>query len=316
MLRQLWSIAKEEGLDSAILTFDKHPNEVLCGVEMPLLTIYQERMDLLKQCAPSQIFSFNFELVHDMTAEEFMGVLKTRCNVSLLLMGYDQHFGSDHLQRFSDYEAAAMRVGLRIRLMPQMPAFGMEVKVPTANNEDKYVFTPFKCADGTDMPSPSSSAIRKALATGDVSTANIMLGRPYSFQGLVVEGKHLGRQLGFPTANLELRPGKLVPASGVYLCQVSLPSAMAKFMKLPAGTPLADGEKAYALLNIGDNPTVDGANTTLEIHIPGFDGNLYNKRMNVDLIRFIRPEQKFASLDALIAQIRLDIQQIPSNPPE
>lgn len=303
MLRQLWSIAKEEGLDSAILTFSEHPSTVLYGVEMPLLTTYQERMDLLKQCAPSQIFCFNFEMVHDMKAEEFMNVLKTQCNVSLLLMGYDQHFGSDRLQKFSDYEAAAMRVGLRVRLMPQAPAFGMEIN---------GIFSPFKRPDGTDMPSPSSSAIREALGTGDVSTANILLGRPYSFQGLVVEGKHLGRQLGFPTANLELRPGKLVPSSGVYLCQVSLPPAMAKFMKLPAGTPMADGEKAYALLNIGDNPTVDGANTTLEIHIPGFDGNLYNKRMNVELIRFVREEKKFASLDELKAQIYLDLEQIPA----
>lgn len=299
ILRQLWSIAKEEGLEPAILTFKEHPQKVLRDADMPLLTIYQERMDLLKQFGATQIFSFNFEMVHDMTAEEFMGVLKAQCGVDLLLLGYDQHFGADRLQHFSDYEAAAMRVGVRVRLMPKAPSFGIEVN---------GVFSPFKCADGTDMPDPSSSAIRKALQRGDVSTANILLGRPYSFTGLVVEGRQIGRQIGFPTANLELRPGKLIPSAGVYLCQASLPAAMAKLMKLPEASPLANGKKANALLNIGTNPTIDAENPlTLELYIPGFEGNLYNKRVHVELLRFLRPERRFESLEDLKAQIEQDL---------
>lgn len=317
MLRQLWSIAKEEGLDPAILTFSEHPAKVLRGRDVPLLTTYSERMEMLKQFGVSQIFAFNFEMVHDMTAEQFMNVLKTQCGVELLLMGYDQHFGSDRMSRFADYEAAAMRVGLRLRLMPKAPSFGMEVN---------GVFSPFKKQDGSDMPDPSSSAIREALQEGDVSTANILLGRPYSLTGLVVEGKQIGRQMGFPTANIELRPGKLVPMGGVYLCQVALPKMVAKMLKLPAGTPLADGEKAYALLNIGTNPTVNEAPSCplmvpenaaqeqpilMEIHVPRFEGNLYNKRLTVDIIRYLRPERKFDSLDELKQQIARDLESVP-----
>lgn len=289
MLRQLWSIAAEEGLQSAILTFNEHPSKVLRGVNLPLLTTHRERMEMLQQFGVDQIFAFRFEAVHEMSAEDFMALLKTQCGVELLLMGYDQHFGNDGLRHFADYEAAAMRVGLRVRLMPEAPDF-------TANEAGATFLT----ATGELMPCPSSSVIRQMLLSGDVSSANFLLGRPYALNGLVVEGRQIGRQIGFPTANIELQPGKLVPASGVYVCEVSFPKS-----RIPA--PF---EKRRALLNIGTNPTVEGEKQTLEVHIPDFDGNLYNRRMTVCPLRFIRKEEKFESLDLLKAQIQEDLKFI------
>lgn len=300
LLRQLWSTAEAEHLQSAIVTFNQHPQTVLSGTDMPLLTPYSERVDLLKQFGTNQIFAFNFEAVHQLSAEEFLRLLHTQCGVDMLLLGYDQHFGADGLRAFADYEAAGVRAGVQVRLMQPAPPFGMEVN---------GVFSPFRMADGSPMPAPSSSAIRNALLSGDIATANILLGRPYALTGLVVEGRQLGRELGFPTANLLLQPGKLIPAAGVYHCRVSFPPS--KYLK-----PLFD--ERDALLNIGTNPTVQNAQSptcspadgdlSLEVHIPGFEGNLYNRKLQVQLVRYLRPEQTFPTLDALREQIALDLQ--------
>lgn len=289
MLRQLWSAAAEEGLQSAIITFNEHPLEVLTGEKQSLLTTSRERMDLLKSFGMDQIFAFRFEAVHEMTAEEFMGVLKTQCGVEVLLMGYDQHFGSDGMKRFADYETAAMRAGLRLRLLPPAPDY-------TANESGATFLT----QKGDPMPAPSSTVIRHLLETGDVSSANFLLGRPYALNGLVVEGKQLGRTIGFPTANLLLQPGKLVPSPGVYVCEVSFPQTR---LKMPF-------EKKRALLNIGNNPTVEGKTQTIEVYIPEFEGNLYNYRMTVCPLRFVREERKFESIEALKAQIIEDLKQL------
>lgn len=292
ILRQLWSIATEEGLRSAIITFNEHPAKILHGQDMPLLTTQRERMDMLRSFGADQIFAFRFEAVRDMTAEEFMGILHTQCGVDLLLMGYDQHFGSDGLRHFADYEMAAMRVGMRVRLLPEAPDY-------TANEGGLSFLT----ATGQPVPPPSSSVIRKCLQEGDVSTANFLLGRPYAMNGLVIEGKQIGRQIGFPTANIELQPGKLIPAPGVYVCEVSFPQSRLK----------APFEKKRALLNIGTNPTVSGEAEnplSIEVYIPDFDGNLYNRRMTVCPLRFIRAERKFVSLEELKQQITEDLKQL------
>jgi len=226
-----------------------------------------------------------------MTAEEFMSVLKSQCGVSLLLMGYDQHFGSDNLRDFSAYEMAAFKAGIRVRQLPAAPDYSQT----TAGDAVSFL-----TAEGLPMPAPSSSVIRHMIQTGDVASANFLLGYPYALNGLVVEGRQIGRQIGFPTANIQLLPGKLIPGPGVYVCEVSFPHS-----RIPA--PF---ERKRALLNIGTNPTVEGSETTLEVHIPGFEGNLYNRQMTVSPIRFIRPEQKFDSLDHLRLQIEEDLKEI------
>lgn len=260
LISRLREEAARRGLDSAILTFEQHPETILCGTPKPLLTTFEERTALLKAEGVTEIFCFNFSVIQMMTAEEFMRILVGNCGVSVLLMGYDHHFGSDHLASFADYQAAAARVGLTILPIEQAPEGDV-----------------------------SSSKIRRALCRGAIESANIMLGYPYTLTGTVVHGRGLGRTIGFPTANIVLPADKILPANGVYAVE-------------------ADGMPA--LLNIGTNPTVGDNAITLEVHIPDFVGDLYDQPLSIRLLRFIREEKRFDSLDALKDQIRQDLQSL------
>lgn len=136
----------------------------------------------------------------------------------------------------------------------------------------------------------SSSAIREALLSGQLHPANRMLGRSYRLIGQVVTGQQIGRTIGFPTANLQLLADKLVPCHGVYGVRVS-----------GVGT-----EPILGVMNIGNRPTVNGLSQTLEVHLLDWSGDLYGQTITVELEEFIRPEQRFASLEDLKAQIHAD----------
>ena len=266
VIEQLRQQAAEVGLQAAVITFTEHPQKVLCGNALPLLTTYSERIQLLKKQGVDEIFAFNFEVIAAMTAEEFMRILHTQCGVEMLIMGYDHRFGSDQLSRFEDYQAIAERVGLKIRQL-----------------EEK------KMEEGV----PSSTKIRRALQSALIEEANAMLGHPYALSGEIIEGRHLGRTIGFPTANIAVAEDKLCPASGVY-----------------AGR-LTDEELGFynepVLVNIGSNPTVGGKRISVEMHIPHWNGDLYGRQMTVCLVHYLRAEKKFPSLDALKQQIHKDM---------
>ena len=258
VLQRLSVIAAENGLKPAAVIFEDHPQEVLRGVQVPLLTTLEERVALLKNNGIQEVLSFRFETIRRLKAEEFMQLLKEQYDVRLLVMGYDHHFGSDRLTEYADYQSCAMRVGMQLTRLPQNP----------------------------NSPA-SSTKIRQALTVGNIEEANRLLGYPYSLEGTVVAGKQIGRKIGFPTANLSVLNGKLIPAAGVYACE-------------------AEGHKA--LLNIGTNPTVNGTEQTIELHLLDFQGDLYGKRMNVKLLRFIRADRKFDSIDDLKRQIQSDVE--------
>jgi len=260
VLEQLKQIAAQSGCESAVVVFEDHPQTVLHGVQVPLLTTYSERVALLKQAGIDRILSFRFADIRSLTAEAFMRLLHEQYGAELLIMGYDHRFGSDRLQAPEAYDKAAARVGLRLVRLPRNP-----------------------------RSAASSTAIRKALLAGDTVGANALLGYPYTLTGTVVSGRGIGREIGFPTANLRLPQEKLVPAAGVYACE-------------------AEGHRA--VLNIGTNPTVNGTEQTIELHIPAFTGDLYGKQLTVRLLHFLRPEKKFDSIDDLQKQIAADIEQI------
>jgi riboflavin kinase / FMN adenylyltransferase len=136
----------------------------------------------------------------------------------------------------------------------------------------------------------SSSAIREALEEGNLQGANRMLGRSYSLVGEVIRGQQLGRTIGFPTANLQPPPEKFIPKQGVYAVRVS-------------GVGL---DRKLGVMNIGNRPTVNGTKQTIEVHLLDWSGDLYGQMLTVELEQFIRPEQKFASVDDLKAQIKAD----------
>jgi riboflavin kinase / FMN adenylyltransferase len=136
----------------------------------------------------------------------------------------------------------------------------------------------------------SSSRIRAALLAADLTLAKELLGRYYSIVGTVVNGQEIGRSIGFPTANLKYPAEKFLPRQGVYCVRVDTPAAK----QLPG------------VMNIGKRPTVDGVNTTVEVHLLDWDGNLYGQQLTVYLHHFLRSEQKFPSLAALTTQIQAD----------
>ena len=257
LLSELRRVAAENGLQSAVLTLDEHPETILSGVAKPLLTTSAERAALLRQTGVDEIFLFHFDVIQQMTAAEFMRVIHDRCGVEILLMGYDHQFGSDRLTDFADYAAIAAEIGLRL--------------VPVAEAPDGAV---------------SSSKIRKALLSGDIERANEMLGYRYMLSGTVVHGNGLGHTIGFPTANIQPDLCKLIPLSGVYA---------------------AEG----ALVNIGTNPTVGNDHQTIEAYLQDYKGgDLYGQTLTLHLVRRIRDERKFDSLEELQAQIRQDLASI------
>lgn len=265
VLKQVVAMAGEEHLQSLVVTFCEHPRSVLGGDDSAgmLLTTADERLNLIKAEGINQVEMLCFADIRDMTAAKFLLYLKNILGVEVLLMGYDHRFGCDCLTQFADYEAAAERAGIRLVRLHEYEACQTHV---------------------------SSTAIRRLLSAGRVEEANHILGYHYMLTGKVVHGRGIGRQLGFPTANIVVDRCKLVPADGVYAVSVDT----------------ADGGRK-AVLNIGSNPTVSGSERTLEVHIIGFDGELYNKQLTLHLLRYIRAERLFDSTEALRHQIELDL---------
>lgn len=193
LLGELRRVAAERGLQSAVLTLDEHPELILTGNAKPLLTTSQERTDLLKQTGIDEIFMFHFSVIQQMKAAEFMRIIRERCGVEVLLIGYDHHFGSDQPATFADYERLGAEVGLTVLPVSQSPEGDV-----------------------------SSSKIRKALMEGDVARANEMLGYSYMLSGTVVRGNGIGHTIGFPTANIAVDACKLIPRPGVYAAKGAL----------------------------------------------------------------------------------------------
>ena len=268
---QLNKYAEQYDERTLIFTFLQHPRGVLTYDCPPLLTTTEERERLLGHFG--DVHFFDFAEVQPLTASQFLDYLADRWKVRHLLMGYNHHFGSDGRLSDDQYASIAKQVGIAIvRALPY-------------------------CEEGLR---PSSTKIRNLLAAGDIQAANRMLGYEYILSGRVVHGRMIGRQIGFPTANIVPHPDKLVPAPGVYkaiVCSVGNQPSIGD-----QGTP--------ALVNIGTNPTVGNTHQTIEVHIPGFDGDLYNQSLTLHFTERVREERHFASLDELKKQIQQDLQNI------
>ncbi len=287
----------DRALPSAIptvVTFTPHPREFFSGQPRQLLTPVAEKVQQLQAMGIKQLvrLPFNRELA-DLSPEAFVEkILVQRLQVKQLSVGADFCFGRS-------------RSGTAAQLQTLATAYGVQV-----------VIVPLKLRDGDRI---SSSAIRAALQQGDVPLANQLLGRAYPLVGPVVLGQQLGRTLGFPTANLHLPPEKFLPRFGVYAVRVQIgtpdPVAPDPAAPDPAAANLAlaptfdpPPRLIPGVLNLGLRPTVDGQTQTTEVHLFDWSGDLYGQTLIVHLHQFIRPEQKFDSLDALKQQIQTDCQ--------
>lgn len=272
MLDELKARAATFGLPVMVVTFARHPRMLFCDRCSPfLLSNNDEKLALLGSLGVDICVMLDFDReMASMSAERFMNdVLKARLGVELLCVGYDHHFGKP--QEGEGFE--------------QYVEYGKHAGV------DVFKASPFFVGEDA----VSSSKVRRALSGGDVALAHKMLGRAYSFAGSVVHGAGIGRDLGFPTANVCLHDNmKLLPADGVYAVRVVC------------------GERRYkGVMNIGVKPTVSDASArTIEVHILDFYGDIYGHEIVIEVLRFIRGEMSFGSVDALRCRIEADVEMV------
>lgn len=227
------------------------------------LTTRAEQDQLINQLGINQILHFDFDSICRLTAVQFLQLLNEQHNVEALLMGYDHRFGAD----LQDFEHL------------------------TKTNAP---LTIIKCPMTREVC--SSSLIRQALLQGDIDHANQLLGHSYSLTGNVVRGNGIGHTIGFPTANIQPDPHKLIPKSGVYAAQVRNHKAQVGNYK--------------ALVNIGTNPTVGNSHITIEAYLIDYKGDsLYNQTLTLSFAHRLRDEIQFHSLTELQQQIQNDLLQ-------
>ena len=266
LINQVKIAASQCGWCSSIITFPIHPRQVIQSDYQPqLLSSPEEKIELLSQTGVDNciLLPFTREL-SKLTAWEFMQLLYEQYKVRMLVIGYDHRFGHNRAETFEDYCRYGRELGIHIM---QATAYTQE--------QDKV----------------SSSAIRRALLSGDVMTAHKYMGYNYFLEGTVVSGYQVGRKIGFPTANLRVDfPYKLIPSIGVYAVRVQVA-----------------GQQWKGMLSIGYRPTINNGNDlSIEVHILDFQGDIYNQKMRIEFIEFLRPEIKFDSVDELIAQMHKD----------
>ncbi len=272
LISAMTAVARERGLETTVITFDRHPREVLGGDYRPqMLSTYDEKMVLLAQTGIDNcvVIPFN-ERVAALSAHDFMlKILKECFSVSVLFVGYDNRFGRNRAESFDDYVAYGREMGIEVCCGEPFVIEGVKV---------------------------SSSVVRAFLAGGEVEMAERCLGYSYSITGEVVEGEHVGASLGFPTANIKPDdPRKLVPAPGVYGVRVRLDGSM---------------QNLHGMMNIGMRPTFDGTRQTLETHIFRYSGDLYGQPLCVSFDHRLRTEKKFSGPKELAARLAEDMRQI------
>ncbi len=267
--------AAARGLASAVVTFDRHPARVVRPESAPLLlTDLDQKLELLEATGVDLclVLPFDEERAKE-RAEDFVESTLVGCLLArLVVVGEDFHFGFQREGNVGLLERMGSQHGIEVRGLGLVGLDGTRAR---------------------DHLQVSSTAIRRALASGDLAAANTMLTRPYEVRGTVVHGDKNGRKLGFPTANVAIQPEILLPANGVF-----------------AGWfERQDGAVHPAAISLGTRPTFYDENGVLllEAHLVDFDGDLYGETVRVRLVESLRGQQKFDGLEALVAQLRLDV---------
>lgn len=262
LLRACVDLAAKLDVKTAAITFENHPQSLFSNQTPPLLTTLADRKQLLQRYGMAQIYAL--PVTREVMSTDWRDFLDTRMAEGAVgfVCGDDFRFGNrgegngEKLQQYCD-----------------------EKGIPC-------VIIPEQTMDDTRV---SSTYIRSQIEAGDMATAVRFLGHPHYLTGEVVSGRHIGRSIGVPTANLLIPEGIAVPKFGVYACRVAI-----------------DGVEYCAVANVGTRPTVGGHRITVEPWILDFEGNLYGKTLTLEFHRFLRPERKFDSLDNLRGQIRKD----------
>jgi riboflavin kinase/FMN adenylyltransferase len=264
-------LARQTGGETVILTFFPHPRMIIHPEDqnLKLITTIEERAALLEQLGVDHLiitpFSRDFS---NQTADAYIrDVLVNKIGTRKIIIGYDHRFGKDRQGGLADLQRAA-------------PVYGFEViEIPEQDINHVAV---------------SSTRIREALSRADIDQANTFLGYPFFITGKVIRGNQIGRQIGYPTANLLVEESyKLIPADGIF-----------------AATVIVEGQTYQGMAYIGHRPTINGMTRNIEVNIFDFNRDIYNQTLQMNFMSFVRHDVKFSSLEGLkeqLAQDRLDV---------
>ena len=266
IVKRLVKIGKNNNLQSVVLTFFPHPRMVLQkDANIQLINTIDEKALLFKNLGLDYLVIREFTIEFSrLTALEFVrDILVNKLHVKHIIIGYDHQFGRNRTANITD-------------LKEYGDIYDFKVTEITAQEVDDVTI--------------SSTKIRNALKKGDIEIANAFLGYNFMLNGTIVKGKGLGKQIDFPTANLQIEEAyKLIPKNGVYIVKSNI-----------------KGKVVFGMMNIGTNPTVGGKFQSIEIHFFDFNQDIYNKKIEIELLSRIRDEQKFESIKALQIQLHKD----------
>ena len=266
ILDTICNIAKQENLESVLLTFFPRPRLIISNdSEIKMLNTMAEKAMLLEQKGIQNFIIHPFDkLFSELSPREFVEqVLIKQLNIQKIIIGYDHKFGKNRAANIID-----------------LIAFGKEFDFEVEEIPAKQV----------DEVSVSSTKIRNSLLEGKISLANAYLGYSYMLSGNVVKGNKLGRTIGFPTANIQISENyKLIPKNGAYIV-----------------TAIVNNKTVFGMLNIGIKPTLGENLMSIEVHLLDFSEDIYGQKMQVNVVERLRGEHKFESLEALKSQLEID----------
>lgn len=266
ILSRVKEIAMRYDGETVVITYWPHPRLILQpDLDIRLLNTFEEKAELLRQQGINHLIRLNFtKEFSQLSSTDFIKtILVDTIGTRKLIIGYDHKFGKNREGSFEELKVKG-------------PAYGFDVEEIPAQDIDHVTV--------------SSTKIRTALESGDLETANHLLGQPYSIRGEVIRGDKLGRVLGFPTANIDIDSRhKLVPAEGIY-----------------AVTVRHEEKKYLGMLYIGNRPTINGRQRNIEVNIFDFDLEIYGEHLTIDFHFAIRKDMKFRDLEALKVQLRKD----------
>ncbi|HWB94903.1 MAG TPA: bifunctional riboflavin kinase/FAD synthetase [Puia sp.] len=291
ILRQLREEAARVDGETVIVTFFPHPRKVVkSGEDIRLINTLEEKIRLLSWQRIDHLVIVPFtEEFSQLSAEEYIeAFLLAKFHPHTVIIGYDHRFGKGRKGDYHLLEQFSSSAGFHLQEIPVHLLHEVSV---------------------------SSTRIREAIQLADIDTANELLGYPFFFSGKVIRGNQLGRTLGYPTANLDIgNPEKLTPANGVYaveaqLLPVNRPAPFDKQTDTTEPRGIFDGPRLKGMMGIGIRPTINGTHRTIEVNLFDFDEDIYGRELRVFVVKHLRPELKFDSLEELkdaLAQDKLD----------
>ena len=267
LLAALRSEAQRAGGPAVVLTFDRHPLELLAPERAPrYINTIDQKLRLLEEAGAQLVVLARFDhSLADLSPDEFVDqVIVGRLRAAAVVVGSNFRFGWKRSGDVGRLRALGTQRGFRVVSVEPAMVHGVPV---------------------------SSTRVRNAVERGDVRSAAVLLGQPFTMLGTVIPGLGLGRKLGFPTANVEVAPKQIVPRDGVYAVRA-----------------LVGGESLPGVCSIGTRPTIESAPRAMEIHIDGFEGSIYGAGIGTAFYHRMRDEAEFDSLESLAAQIANDVE--------